>query len=200
MAQAALYEESATTTRERSERRSYMVFHIASIVVLLIAVFLIFMSLTTVPAIVMASESGTQTAIEIVVWVLPIALLVGAFFLFFTIKRRFNVSYDYTFVEDELRITKVFNGKSRKFQKTIKCDQILKIGYWDSDSFERTLAGMRGKKTIYYTPNREPAEGKEFIYILYSTSIEKTLIVIECRQTMLEFLVRGAGRNKFERK
>ena len=75
---------------------------------------------------------------------------------------------------------------------------MLKIGYVERDSFRRTLEGVRDKKAVYLTPNREPAEGKMFIYILYSSSIEKTLYVMECRQQMLEYIVLAAGRSKFE--
>ena len=201
MARSAFYEESAISTREKSERRSYLVFHIASIVMLVIAALLIFFSLTSVPSILGDEElTGTQKAISIVVWFLPILSLVGFFFLFRYIKRKFNVSFDYTFVEDELRVTKVFNNKSRKHLHTFKADQILKIGYVDSASFERPIAGLQGKKAIPLTPNRDPAEGKEFIYLLYSSQAGKKVYVLECRQELLEYLVFAAGRNKFERK
>ena len=146
MARSAFYEESAISTRERKERRNYLVFHIASIVVLVLAALLVFLSLTTIPSILADEElSGVQKAISIVVWLMPILSLVGFFFLFRFIKRRNNVSYDYTFVEDELRVTKVFNGKSRKHIRTFKAEQILKIGYVDSASVVRTIAGRQGQ-------------------------------------------------------
>ena len=202
MARSAFYEESAISTREKQERRMYQVFHIASIVVLVIAVLLVFLSLTSIPAVIMDEEAGVMDKVIsiVVVWLLPSLSLVGFFFLFRYVKRKNNVSYDYTFVEDELRVTKVFNGKSRKHIRTFKADQILKIGYVDSPSFDRTVAGQQGKKAIPLTPNREPAEGKEFIYLLYSTSVDKRVYVLECRQELLEYLVFAAGRSKFERK
>ena len=200
MARSAFYEESAVSTREKSERRMYQVFHIASIVVLVIAAFLVLLSLTFVPGIISDPElTGTEKAVNLVVWFLPILMLVGFFFLFRHIKRKNNLSFDYTFVEDELRVTKVFNGKSRKHLHTFKADQILKIGYVENPSFERTVAGLQGKKAVPLTPNNEPAEGKIFIYLLYSSSIEKRVYVLECRQELLEYLVFAAGRNKFER-
>ena len=94
----------------------------------------------------------------------------------------------------------MFNGKTRKHLLTMKADQMLMIGYADTDSYERLLAGQRNKKPTYLTPNREPAEGKIFIYIHYSTSIGKTLYVLECRKEMLEYVVFAAGRNKFTSK
>ncbi len=200
MARSAFYEESAISTREKAERRSYLVFHIASIVMLIIAALLVLFSLTSVPSILGDEElTGVQKVVSIVVWCLPILSLVGFFFLFRYIKRKFNVSFDYTFVEDELRVTKVFNNKSRKHLHTFKADQILQIGYVDSASFERTIAGIQGKKAIPLTPNREPAEGKMFIYLLYTSSVGKKVYVLECRQELLEYLVFAAGRNKFVR-
>ena len=200
MARSAFYEESAISTREKAERRSYLVFHIASIVMLIIAALLVLFSLTSVPSILGDEElTGVQKVVSIVVWCLPILSLVGFFFLFRYIKRKFNVSFDYTFVEDELRVTRVFNNKSRKHLHTFKADQILQIGYVDSASFERTIAGIQGKKAIPLTPNREPAEGKMFIYLLYTSSVGKKVYVLECRQELLEYLVFAAGRNKFVR-
>ena len=199
MARSAFYEESAISTRERKEKRVYMVFHVASIVVLVIAGFLVLFSLTSVPAILSDTElDAAGKAISVVLWLLPILSLVGFFFLFRYIKRRNNLSFDYTFVEDELRVTKVFNGKSRKHLHTFKAEQILKIGYVDSASFDRTVAGLHGKKAIPLTPNEEPADGKMFIYLVYAFSSDKQVYVLECRKELLEYLVFAAGRNKFE--
>ena len=102
-------------------------------------------------------------------------------------------------MQDELRITKVFSGKKRKHIVTLAADHILQIGYCEGASFERTYAGLKGDKPQIMTPNSEPAEGKDFIHILYSSQAGKTLYIIECRKAMLEHLVLAAGRNKFVR-
>lgn len=193
MARSALYEESAVAADERGEARKYQIFHVASIIFLVLGAIMVFFSLTFIPGMV---EDGAWASL--VFWCLMLACFVGFFFLFWKIKRRFNLSYDYNFVQDELRITKVFNGKSRKYLVTLRADQMLKIGYVDSASFDRTLAGFHGKKPTYLTPNRVPAEGKIFIYIHYSSTLEKTLYVLECRTELLEYIVFAAGRNKFE--
>ena len=141
---------------------------------------------------------GIQLGYGIVSWVLmtlaPFA--VGLFLYFF--KRRFNQSYDYVFVEDEFRVARVYNGKKRKYLKTMKCDQILKIGKCENDSFERTIAGLSKKQIVFLTPNKVPAKNKNFYYLLYSSSIEKTVNIIEVRTEMIDYLVRAAGRNKWE--
>ncbi len=200
MARSALYEESAISTDERGERRKYQIFHIASIVFLVLGAIMAFFSLTFIPSMIGQDASTAVKVFNVVIWCIPMVFFFLFFFIFWKFKRRFNVSYDYTFVQDELRVTRVFNGKTRKHLLTMKADQMLMIGYADTDSYERLLAGQRNKKPTYLTPNREPAEGKIFIYIHYSTSIGKTLYVLECRKEMLEYVVFAAGRNKFTSK
>ena len=193
------YEESAVSRKAAKEEKLCNGFLIAAIVLIAFTclyVFLLYPVLFEV-----WTKEGLTTFVRIfntVTWasfpLLGIALSV--FFLLF--KRRYNVSFDYTFVEDELRISKVFNGKKRKYLRTLKADQMLKIGSCAKESFVRTQAGMGKKQILRMTPNEEPAEGKEFFYILYSSSIEKVLVIIEARREILEYLVRAAGRTKYE--
>ncbi len=195
-----LYEESATSTRAGAERRFYTVFLVFSILFFVIAGIIAFFSTSMIPSIL---ESDVFTTLEkvfdILTWIVPILLLIGAGILFWFIKRRFNVSFDYSFVEDELRVTKVYNGKSRRYVTTITADNILKIGWVEKPSFVDTLRGVQGQKAKYLTPNKSPAEEKEFIYLLVSGPLQKTLYVIECRRELLEYLVKAAGVRKLER-
>ena len=200
MPRGLLYEESASSLRAEREAKTYKLFFILSLVVVVIGVFVLIFALNIVPGFFFDKEMNTPTRIVgTVMWVGLVGSVFGMAFAFWKLKNRFNQSYDYLFVEDELRITRVLNGRKRKFIITIKSDEILKIGWVEKDSFEDTLRGMQGKKPRIMTPNREPAEGKEFIYILVSILGEKTMYVIECRQQMLEYLVAVAGRTKLER-
>lgn len=175
-----------------------MVFHILGIVFFAITALLLLFSFFTVPGMIKDAK-GVSLVFSLVTWCGGIAVVALTGFICWRVKRRFNVSYDYTFVEDELRVTKVFNGRRRKHLLTIQADRILKIGYCENQSYYDTLAGMAGKKPKFLTPNRTPSEEKKFVYILVSSSIEKSLNVIECRTTLLEYLVRAAGVNKFTR-
>ena len=195
----AFYEESSISARSQSEIKLYTLFKVLALI-FLVAGGLLATFAATIVAGAIDQTSGIGLAFALIEYFGMIALLLGVGLVFWFLKNRFNVSYDYTFVEDELRITKVFNGKRRKHIIALKADHILQIGWVESDAFRRQLSGMQGKKPKVMTPNREPTEGKELYYILYSSSIEKSFYVIEARQTMLEFLVRAAGRNKLERK
>ncbi len=204
----ALYEESAQSQRAKTEARVYTALHVVSIIFLVFAVIQMFACLIVLPGLIGQYTNPPEDqpklttmglVVGLVTWIGLVLVWLAIAFFFFKFKRRFNVSYDYLFVEDELRITKVFGGRKRRPIITMKTDQMLKIGNWeDEDGFRDTMRGLNGKKPKYMTPNRAPSEGKYFVYILYSSSIEKNVYVIECRMEMLENIVFVAGRNKLE--
>ena len=199
----AFYEESAQSQNKDTEKRRYTVFQIFQYISIAIAIILLIVCFNVIPGLIYHYREGEITgavlAFGVVFWVVFVVVALLFAFLFFRLKRRFNVSFDYIFVEDELRIAKVFNGKKRRPVVTFKAGQILKIGNWaDEEGFSSTLAGLNGAKPRYMTPNREPSEGKYFIYLLASTEVGKNVYIIECRMNMLEYLVRAVGRSKLE--
>lgn len=200
MQQSKLYEESALSVNSAREEKIWKVFHVVQWIFMVLAGFIVFLSFLMVPNMIGVCKDNTPALIfSLVSWFGGLGSVVLIAVLFWRLKLRRNVSYDYVFVEDELRVSKVFNGKKRKFLLKMQADQILKIGYCDRPSFESTARAYDKKSIKYLTPNFEPAEGKFFFYLVFSTSMEKTLYIIECREMMLEFLVRAAGMNKFER-
>lgn len=198
MPRDALYEESAQSVNADKQRKWYTAFLALSIVFAVGTCIHLFVCVMTVPAII-AEQKGLALALLLIMWLAPLVALALTAFLFFRLRLRFNVSYDYIFVTDELRITKVFNGRKRKHIITLAADHILQIGYCEGATFDRTYAGLNGAKPKILTPNRDPAEGKDFIHIMYTSSLGKTMYIIECRKEMLEYLVLAAGRNKFVR-
>ncbi|MBD5636541.1 MAG: hypothetical protein HDP28_01795 [Clostridia bacterium] len=198
MPKDALYEESAQPVDAKKQARWYMTFQVLCIIFAVAAVIYLFICIMVLPT-GLKGVKGTALVLSLVLWLVPLVALVLSSFLFFRVRRRFNVSYDYLFVQDELRITKVFNGRKRKHIVTLDAEHIMQLGYCEGTTFDRTYAGLNGSKPRIMTPNRDPAEGKEFIHILYSSSVGKTLYILECKKEMLEYLVLAAGRNKFIR-
>lgn len=196
------YEESAISQRSKKESKFYAAFKVIGIIFFILFGIQFFMSFPYISNVVSVSSEELPTTGKVLFIVMWVGLTIGIFCIglaFFLIKNRFNVSYDYIYVEDEIRFTKVFNGRRRKFLTTVNMDQILKIGYCDKPSYEATLRGNRGKKPKILTPNKQPSEEKMFIYLVVSTSIERRIYVLECKKELLEFLVLGAGRTKLER-
>ncbi len=198
MQRNTLYEESAISNIEEKERKFYNFFHILSIICFVIAAILAFFSVMVIQSYLYGEYETAQKVVGIASQVFFILLMIGAALIFLFIKKKFNRSYDYSFVEDELRITQVFNGKSRKFLTTVRADQILKIGWYGKPSYENTVRGLK-KKPVWLTPNKSPADGKEFIYVFTSGTLGNTLYILECRRELLECLVRAAGVTKLER-
>lgn len=199
MVRDLFYEESATNQRASSQSKIYTLFLVVSIICFAVAGVTAFFATSVLPS-TWGSEVGTEVKIyATVAWLLFIVLFAGTGAAFFFLKNKFNVSYDYTFVEDELRITKVMNGRRRKYICTLRGDMILKLGWCDKPSYENTLRGAETQKPKILTPNRLPAENKEFIYLLATGELGKRVYVIECRREMLEYLVYAAGKTKLER-
>ncbi len=206
MQKERLYEESAISNRSRTEEKFSLFYKILAIACFAVALFIASFAFGYVPEVLhtTVADDGTVNVTARVFYLLTyfavIVLVFGMGWIFWVIKNRFNVSYDYTFVEDELRINKVYNGKKRKYITTVKADRILQLGWVDSDAYRRAVQGLGGHKPKRFTPNKTPAEDKEFYYILVSSSIEKSIYIVEARQMLLEYLVLAAGKTKLERK
>ena len=176
MQREGLLEESAVPQNALREAKFNMVFRVAAILAFLVLGVFVFSAFGYIPY--LREQGGAALAMGLISYIVLLLLILGAGLLLWFLKDRFNVSYDYTFVEDELRITKV-----------------------ESDAYERAVRGLeRGKKPRICTPNKAASEGKELIYLINSTSMEKMIYVVEIRRIMLENLVLAAGRNKLERR
>ncbi len=199
MQREGLLEESAVPQNALREAKFNMVFRVAAILAFLVLGVFVFSAFGYIPY--LREQGGAALAMGLISYIVLLLLILGAGLLLWFLKDRFNVSYDYTFVEDELRITKVLNGRKRKYLTTLQADRILQIGWVESDAYERAVRGLeRGKKPRICTPNKAASEGKELIYLINSTSMEKMIYVVEIRRIMLENLVLAAGRNKLERR
>lgn len=200
----SFYEESAVSANGRAEAKFYTAFHVVSIILLIPVFFQVFFSYAYIIEQVHNFQEGLITSLGLTVfiagWIMILLLFIALFLFFFLWKRRFNVSYDYIFVGDELRVSKVFNGKRRKFLKKFDADHILQIGWVESEAFGRASSGYAKRDIVLLSPNKTPQEGKEFYYILYTAPYEKKIYIFEARKEFLECLVPAVGMTKLVRK
>ena len=135
--------------------------------------------------------------VSLIIWgVLFAIMVVGAIFLF--IKRHsFYLSYDYTFVSGELRISKVIHNRKRKLLYRLSDDKLIMIGRIESETYKKLKASPDSKEDIL-TPNVEAEEGKEFFYIQAATNVGKRILVLECRPQMISTILRFTRRNILE--
>lgn len=174
------YEESALSQSSKKESTKYKIIHYISY---------LFIFLTTIFGLI--ALRWTPAPICILFWI-STAFFFGIWYLLYRLKSHFNLSYDYTFVTGELRISRVVNVNRRRLQTRFDCENILQIGDMDSESYDR-LASNPTTKKVYYTSNVEPAEGKFFMYIYIEDGGMK-LYVLECRETLLMHIMRFAKR------
>ncbi len=195
--QEIFYEESVETHNSRKAKTKYTLFNVF-MWLSFIAAFLGFIMIMFSPA---KDENGTAFStpviINLVVWlVFTVLMLVCGIFL--NIKRHsFFLSYDYTFVTGDIRISKVIHNRKRKLQFKFSTDCIIKIGRVGSDTYNKIKCAPDTKEVIL-TPNEEAENDKEFYYIQAQTEAGKRLLVIETRIDFISHIVRFMRKNILE--
>ena len=178
------YEESAINASAKKQEKQYKFVNFGAVLFLALAVACIFLLL--------------WTPLDLLFfWAINAIFFLSCWLVLLSIKKRINVSYDYTFVSGELRITKVFNVNKRKKVDAITCDEILQIGDADNPSFDR-LRSAPNTKLIVCTSNPEAASGKFFMYILVAGTENKYLYLLECRELLLMNILKFARRSVLE--
>ncbi len=190
--QEIFYEESVDTHNRSSAKKKYMLYKIVSIISIVLGVFAVFNIFFGVSV---DKDEGITTAviIAIVMWAVLAALMFAAAVLLSKKKHAFFLSYDYTFVTGDLRISKVFNNRKRKHLYNIPTERIIKIGRVGSDTYEKLKRSPDIKEDIL-TPNEEAEEGKEFFYIHAQTNVGKKILVLECRPQLIYTVLRFMNR------
>ena len=181
-----LYEESSTAKNASKGAKKYTVLNILSFCFLFLAIAATLFFVLFIPSVGDMIFFGTSAL-----------SLFGCWFVLFRWKNSTNVSYDYSFVSGELRISKVVNINKRKLLTRFETDSIIQIGDVDSTSYERFRADPNVKKVIC-TSNDEASEGKFFMYILVEQDGRK-LYVLECREELLLNIMRFAKRTTLDR-
>lgn len=177
------YEESSIAQNAKSGARKYQILNILSLIFFWIGIILTLFAFN-IPFNLL------------VLWF----LFVATFFVFWFVLRRwkmhYNVSYDYSFVSGELRVSKVVNINRRKLVARFDTEAMIQIGDIDNPSFERFRSDPT-VKTVLCTSNLEAKAGKFFMYILAEYNGKK-LFVLECREELLMHIMKFAKRGTLE--
>lgn len=201
-----LYEESAVNQKSVKAARTYKIVNVFSWIALILGIiFLMIFIPNLLTSFSKAQPSENITAEQIAEaigmarsWALLAGMQVVFFgltwFFLYSLKKRINISYDYTFVSGEIRVAKVFNVNKRKFLHRIQAEEILQLGDVEAESYDRLKADPTTKQ-IVLTPNSVPAEGKFFMYMLAGGGNGRKLYILECREeflvNILKFVKRG---------
>lgn len=198
MALDAFYEESAVNLNEKKQSVYYTIFHVAQIVFIVLTVLWFLFGFNFIIEVPINGKT--------IVDVLPSWIFFGLLFLSFLsgailfglLKKRFNVSYDYSCVYGELRISQVFNQRKRKLVCRIEPNSILQVGDMESSSYD-LLRSTTGVKEVVCTPNMTAGSGKFFLYVYAVDEGAKKLFLLECREALLINLMQYLRRDILDR-
>lgn len=195
--QEIFYEESVETHNNQKARTKYTVFTVFMILSYIAAILGFIMIMFSPAQDSDGTAFSTPVIINLVIWVVfTVLMLVCGIFL--NIKRHsFFLSYDYTFVTGDVRISKVIHNRKRKLQFKFSTDCIIKIGRVGSDTYNKIKCAPDIKEVVL-TPNEEAEKDKEFYYIQAQTDVGKRLIVIETRIDFIRHIVRFMRKNILE--
>lgn len=178
------YEESSVLHNSSKAEKKYKIVHIISNVFLTIGIIILLYSLISIPVDLLLFM-GLISLQFFVIW-----------FILYKWKATFNVSFDYSFVSGELRISKVINVNRRKLIARLDCDDIIQLGDAENPSYDRFASDPTTKRVIC-TSNVEAAEGKFFMYILANYNGKK-LYLLECREELLMHMLKFLKRTTLE--
>ena len=194
--QEVFYEESVSIHNEKSAKFRYTLFTVFGwlcIVSMLFSLLNIW-GLFYTPIDPDQGIDVKSVLIGMIPWAIMLVLSIVGAVLFFKKRHSFYLSYDYTFISGELRLSKVFHGRKRKLLYRLSDDKLVKIGRVGSESYKKLKASPDMKEDIL-TPNEEAAEDKEFYYIQAVTNVGKRILVLECRQELLATILRYTRKN-----
>lgn len=199
MAYESLYEESAINLKENKHKTYYLVALAFQILFIAGAVLWAIVMLLLLP--LPNPEKNVPFIAVLPDWIfffgVLFTLICGAIVLRM-VKRRFNVSFDYLCVSGELRISKVFNVKKRKFICRLDASQIIQLGDIENPSYER-FRKMPGVKEVVCTPNMTAGRDKFFMYIFAHHEGTKKIFLLECREGLLINLMQYLRRDVLDR-
>lgn len=188
--QEVFYEETALTQNVKSSSTKYYIFKTLSLISYAIALIWLIFAISFFP-------SEGNILINILFAAIPAAMFIGSGFFFGRIKDKFYVDYDYTFITGSIRFSKVIKNVKRKKVLVFDVKNIEKIGKIDSSSYAKYSA-MPEKKRVILTSNIEPAEGKDFYYMVVNAESQKYLFILECTETFLTNIYRFTGKIVFD--
>ncbi len=207
-----LYEESAVNQKSKKAAKIYKILNVISWIVFALGILCALLFFTMfLPYFLTPLDSAPPEGVSVEDWqnqiaggrgmaifiIMQFVFFALVWFMLYTLKKRVNISYDYTFVSGELRIAKVFNINRRKLQCRIQPDEIMQLGDVENASYDR-LRSDPSVKQVLMTPNSEPAEGKFFMYILVGGGGTKKLYILECREELLVNILKFVKRGTLE--
>lgn len=196
MQQELFYEETALHQNDKSEKTKYHIFSILSI--LFIVILLVYVGLCL--GVIDFEKLGLGNVfLNIMIAVLPAIGLLITSGVFFVLKYRYCVDYDYTFVSGSIRVSKVIKNSKRRFLYSFNTDCIEKLGKIGSETFMNYLK-FPDLKAVTLSSNKMPSDGKDFYYLVVNNvDKDKLMLIFECTEQFMVNVLKFSNKYIIEK-
>lgn len=180
--QEVFYEESAKLTNPKTCARNYYIFKALAILMLVVLFIyvLVFWKTTEI-----YFFTGNGILLRVIIYIaLPIASMVSLSILFFKLKDKQYVEYDYSFVSGTIRVSKVIKNFKRRFMFQFFTRDIMALGKFNSDNYIK-ISKTPNVKIEILTKNKQLAEDKDLYYIYVNCAGKNRLLVFECTKIFI---------------
>lgn len=187
--QDVFYEESCKSNNREKKSVLVIIYKVLSILFYVVAVLW---------AVIMLNFLEIDNLLLTIIFIfLPSIILAFNGYLFNFLRNKIIVDYDYTFVSGSVRFAKVFGEAKRKEIICFDCNDIEKIGFAFSNTFEKFNQMPDIEKKIL-TQNNTPSSDKNFYYIVINFKSKKYIITFECSKKFIQLIIRFSKQYTFE--
>ena len=190
--QEIFYEESSLLNKDKAGLAKYRLLNIFSILSY------VFAGLFVVLFWNFYNLKDFNLVLFILTALLPFAMFIAFGILLGRVKNNMFVDYDYTFVTGSVRISKVIRRIKRKNVMKFETSDILQLGKYGSESYEK-LEKTPGIKRMILTSNQSPSEGNDFYYLHVATEGSNKLLVFDCSEKFMATILRYSNKNILEK-
>lgn len=190
--QEIFYEESSLLNKEKAGLMKYRLLKIFSVVSYVMA------GLFVVLFFNFYDLSNFNFLIFLLTALLPLAMFVAFGVILGRVKNNMFVDYDYTFVTGSVRVSKVIRRIKRKNVMKFETSDILQMGKYGSESYEK-LEKTPAMKRVILTSNQSPTEGNDFYYLHVATEGTNKLLVFDCSEKFMATILRYSNKNILEK-
>jgi hypothetical protein len=180
------FREEVVTKRNRTMES--LVYVLANIVMVLAGAYALFM-VNLLISVISINGFSAQMALEIAL----VVIMGGVAVLLFLYRDRIKTEYEYTFTNGTMDFAQVFNNKKRKALGTMNVRNVEACGMVASGAFNRYLT-MPGMKRLNWFLNRDA----DLFFFYFTKEAQKTLLVIEPSEEMVNLIKKYVGAGKYQ--
>jgi hypothetical protein len=181
------YEETAFPYDYKKQKALLVICRVFITIFMITGIFFALMTINFIPL----GIEGFLFPLIVTIWcVLTLVLM-------YYVKAKLYNCYDYIFVTGDVRIIKVVNTKKRKKLVVFDSKDVFQVGRFESETYEKHK-NAPGVKVVFAPTNKYVADKPKY-YIGATVDGVKHLIVLECTEKFLYYVLQFSGKHLLEK-